>query len=72
MELLNATPVFLWRAVCFFAGAAVVAGILLPQAPAVAVVLIIITLLLTGWAVLVHRHMQRVMRAKGKRPPFGA
>lgn len=72
MELLNATPVFLWRGVCFFAVAAVVAGILPPSAPAIAIVLITLTLLLTGWALLVHRHMQRVMRAKGQQPPFGA
>lgn len=72
MELLNATPVFLWRAVCFFAVAAVVAGILLPQAAAVAVVLMIIALLFTGWAVLVHRHVRRTMRATDHRPPFGA
>ena len=72
MELLNATPVFLWRGVCFFAVAAVVAWILLPGVPAVAIVLIIITLLLTGWAVVVQRHMQRVMRAQGQQPPFGA
>jgi len=72
MELLNATPVFLWRAVCFFAAAAVVAGILLPQAPAVAIVLIIIIVLVTGWAVLVHRRLLRMMRAPDHRPPFGA
>lgn len=61
MELLNGTPVFLWRSVCFFAVAAVVAGILLPGASAVAIVLIIITLLLTGWALLVQRHVRRMM-----------
>ncbi|MHA7221326.1 hypothetical protein ACX80S_03230 [Arthrobacter sp. RHLT1-20] len=64
MELLNTTPVFLWRAVCFFAVAAVVAGILLPGTPAVSIVLIIITLLLTGWAVLVQRHVRRRMVRK--------
>ena len=43
-----------------------------PGAPAVAIVLIIVTLLLSGWAVLVQRHLQRVMRTQGQRPPFGA
>lgn len=72
MELQNATPVFLWRGACFFAVAAVGAGIMLPGVPAVAVVLIIITLLLSGWAAVVQRHMRRVTRARGPRPPFGA
>ncbi len=64
MELLTGTPVFLWRGVCFFAAAAVLSGILLPGASAVAIVLIIITLLLTGWALLVQRQVRRMMGRK--------
>lgn len=64
MELLNGTPVFLWRAVCGFALAALVAGILLPGVPAVALVLILITLLLSLWALRIQRAVRRLMGPK--------
>ncbi|WP_427129294.1 hypothetical protein [Pseudarthrobacter sp. S9] len=72
MELLNGTPVFLWRAVGFFAVAGVVTGILLPRTPAAARDLGIVALLLSVWALLVQRHVRRVTDGKQPPAPLGA